>query len=111
MKFLYIITIGYPTTCKANGKGKHFVKVNVQDCKFPFIYDGKRYNGCTTTGTKYGPWCATKLDSKGNYVKDNWARCNKHCKTDQGLLQFFNISTLKYNLSIFTFYIYLLFVS
>ena len=95
-----MITIGYPTTCKANGKGKHFVKVNVQDCKFPFTYDGKRYNGCTTAGTKYGPWCATKLDSKGNYVKDNWARCNKHCKTDKGLLQFFNFSTLKSNLSI-----------
>ena len=68
-----MITIGYPTTCKANGKGKHFVKVNVQDCKFPFIYDGKKYNGCTTTGTKYGPWCATKVRNK-NGVYNDWDR-------------------------------------
>ena len=84
----YFLHIGYSTTCKANGKGNKFVKGNVQDCKFPFIYKGKQHIGCAPSAGKHGPWCATKVDSKGNYLKNNWARCNKHCKTDEGELQF-----------------------
>ena len=72
--------------CKARGKGNHYDKNGKpQNCKFPFTYAGKRYNGCTTAGCTSGSWCATKVDSKGNYVKDNWARCNGYCKRDCGM--------------------------
>ena len=75
--------IGYPTTCKANGKGYQFVKGNDQDCEFPFIYNNREYTGCAPSSGKHGPWCATKVDSKRIYQKGNWARCNKHCKIDK----------------------------
>ena len=77
--------IGTHITCKANGKGNKFVEgKNVQDCKFPFIHNGKQHISCAPSSDGKGPWCATKVDSKGNYVKDNWARCNKHCNIDNG---------------------------
>ena len=84
-KTLLFKLIGTHITCKANGKGNKFVEgKNVQDCKFPFIHNGKQHISCAPSSDEKGPWCATKVDSKGNYVKDNWARCNKHCNTDNG---------------------------
>ena len=52
---------------------------------FPFIYNGKKYTGCSKDG-KGKWWCATKVDSKGNMEKDKWARCNEYCPTDDGML-------------------------
>ena len=52
---------------------------------FPFIYNGKKYTGCSKDG-KGKWWCATKVDSKGNMITDKWARCNEYCATDDGML-------------------------
>ena len=73
--------------CKARGRGNGYGNSGTpQNCKFPFILDGKRYNGCATTD-KYGPRCATKVDTKGNLVK--WARCNNYCPKDCGKSRFY----------------------
>ena len=52
---------------------------------FPFIYNGKKYTGCSKDG-KGKWWCATKVDSKRNMITDKWARCNEYCATDDGML-------------------------
>ena len=52
------------------------------------MYRGKKYDGCVPSSKDgKGPWCATKVDSRGNMRKDKWARCNKHCHKDDGILQ------------------------
>ena len=79
--------LGKHITCKAQGKGVKFGSEDgvVEDCVFPFIYKGKKYNGCSKDG-KGKWWCATKVDSKGNMIADRWARCNEYCATDDGKL-------------------------
>ena len=71
--------------CKARGEGNGYGKKGTAlNCKFPFKHKGKIYsNGCASTD-KFGPWCATEVDSK-NYMK-KWARCNQHCKGGSGKL-------------------------
>ena len=70
--------------CRARGNGKVYgSRGRSQDCKFPFIHDGKRYRGCAVSSGGKGPWCATKVDSKGNLKR--WARCNKYCKKEKGM--------------------------
>ena len=53
-----------------------------EDCLFPFKHNGKQYSGCVSSKDGKGPWCATKVDSKGRM--STWARCNGVCKTDNG---------------------------
>ena len=49
-------------------------------CMFPFIYRGKTYTSCTAVNTKGGrPWCSTRLDSRGRYMRDRWGYCNDGC--------------------------------
>ena len=55
---------------------------------FPFKHNGKSYNSCATPSDGNGPYCATKVDSDGNMVKDKWARCNDYCDTDKGKSNF-----------------------
>ena len=70
-------------TCKARGYGKGYGSSGTpRNCVFPFINGGKRYRGCVPSSVGKGPWCAIKVDSKGNLKK--WARCNKYCKKDKG---------------------------
>merc|ERR1719158_1444198 len=40
-----------------------------QRCRFPFVYDGSTYHGCTTAGGYDRPWC---YDVRGN---SNWDYC------------------------------------
>merc|ERR1712039_246840 len=56
--------MGTPS-CDGTGKGK--------DCKFPFIYKGKLYTGCTSADHNQ-PWCATDTHSDGTY--STWGNCN-----------------------------------
>ena len=42
-------------------------------------------DGCSEDD-KGKSWCATKVDSKGIMKKDKWARCNEHCRKDDGML-------------------------
>ena len=74
----FIWNVGEYVICKARGTGKRYSKRGTAlNCKSSFIYLGKRYsNGCVQDRGK-SPWCATKVDSKGNLKK--WARCNKYC--------------------------------
>ena len=84
IKFSFII--GKHITCKAEGQGKSFGSDGgvTEDCVFPFIYNGKKYTGCSKDG-KGKWWCATKVDSKGVMKKDKWARCNEYCAMDDGM--------------------------
>ena len=87
---MFFFILGNHITCKAQGQGEKFGSEDgvIRDCVFPFIYKGKKYNGCC----KYGQgklWCATKVDSKGIMKKDKWARCNEYCKQDDGMLLLF----------------------
>ena len=62
------------------------------ECKFPFTYEGKEYNGCTDVDTPDGrKWCATRVDGDGRILKDSinntyfWgtcdmAKCHDHCE-------------------------------
>ena len=53
-----------------------------QECKFPFTFMGVEYNTCITGSKRRQPWCATKLDSKGAYIRGMWGYCdNCACPT------------------------------
>ena len=84
------------TICKAEGQGKSYGSGDgiAQNCVFPFKHNGKTYKSCATPSDGNAPYCATKVDSNGNLVKENWARCNDYCDTDKGeingLLNFYN---------------------
>ena len=70
--------------CKAEGQGKAYGSGDgiAQDCVFPFKYKEKTYTACATPLDGQKPYCATKVDSNGILVGNNWARCNKYCKHD-----------------------------
>ena len=85
--FFFLICIGAYVICKAAGQGKRFERAIgiTEDCVFPFIYRGKKHNGCVPSSKNgKGPWCATKVDSTNKMKTNKWARCNKHCDTDKG---------------------------
>jgi len=50
-------------------------------CIFPFIYDGRTYDKCTTRDSDTGqPWCATKVENGTNHVIDYaWGDCVEGC--------------------------------
>jgi len=55
-------------------------------CKFPFIYEGKTYIGCTKDGHIDDQWwCSTLLDDDGWHVKGrgNWGHCKLACPKHQ----------------------------
>ena len=51
----------------------------------PFIYKGKKYNGCTLQDDHQGkPWCSVRVDGDGKHIGGQglWGHCNSKCKTD-----------------------------
>ena len=38
-------------------------------CVFPFIYRRRTYSSCTAVNTRGRPWCTTRLDSRGRYIR------------------------------------------
>ena len=47
-------------------------------CVFPFNSNGKTCPGpkcCNLDNSAAGSWCSTKVDSNGNHVSGNYARC------------------------------------
>merc|ERR1719481_1509509 len=58
-----------------------------QKCVFPFTWRGVAYDKCTQANHNK-PWCATKTDFKGRYVKGKWGDCSlsclSGCKTTKG---------------------------
>ncbi len=53
-------------------------------CVFPFIYEGKSFNGCTNFNNPDSlPWCPTQVDENGFYTEEkNWGECSAKCKQD-----------------------------
>ena len=79
------------TICKCEGQGQAYGSGDgtAQDCVFPFKRNGKTYKSCATPSDGKGPYCATKVDSNRNLVKDKWARCNEFCDNDKGDINFY----------------------
>ena len=51
---------------------------NFEDCVFPFIYNGKKYNGCTKDHTTNNhAWCATAV-SEDQVAIDNVSHFKSH---------------------------------
>jgi len=51
-----------------------------RQCVFPFKFNGKTYNKCTTDESKDGqPWCAFRVDKNGEAIKGKWANCDPGC--------------------------------
>ncbi len=45
-------------------------------CAFPFQFDGKEFNQCTSYGFQSGGfWCSTKVDHTNRHLIGNWANC------------------------------------
>jgi hypothetical protein len=45
-------------------------------CVFPFVYNGKAYDECTTDDYPLGvAWCATDIDENGEYIDGKWGHC------------------------------------
>ena len=83
-----------PKNC-SGGSGSSYCancKTKQVECKFPFTYKGKTYNGCTDADTSNGRrWCATKVGDDGRILQDSnnetyfWgtcdmAKCHEHCE-------------------------------
>ena len=47
--------------------------VNCSQCVFPFIFFGIESDRCTTMDEDPDPWCATEVDSNGEYL--DWEYC------------------------------------
>ena len=45
-------------------------------CKFPFTFQGIKYNTCISGSIREKPWCPTKLDGNGLYISGKWGYCD-----------------------------------
>jgi len=48
------------------------------NCVFPFSYRDTVYRECITNRDPR-PWCATRVDFNGNYVRGQWGYCDPNC--------------------------------
>ena len=48
------------------------------NCVFPFIFNGRIFDSCTTIDGDATPWCATSVDASGNYG-GTWEYCESSC--------------------------------
>ena len=55
-----------------------------QHCVFPFIYDGKSYDECTTIDNNGIPWCSTDVSCARDFVEGKWGNCGIDCSGDLG---------------------------
>jgi len=73
--------IGKPKTCKTDAKETLFNPRPDQECIFPFSYEGKRYQKCSTisiAGLNLNNICATKTQGKDNELLE-FGVCSKAC--------------------------------
>ncbi|XP_059099182.1 phenoloxidase-activating enzyme 1-like [Tigriopus californicus] len=57
-----------------------------QICVFPFIFNGKSYDKCTTfSDPNNESWCSTLVDSTGTHITGNWGYCS--CRDNPTSLQ------------------------
>merc|ERR1712018_65208 len=52
-------------------------------CVFPFKYNGKTYNKCTSVESDV-PWCATQVGRDGTVITGQWGDCGQACKKASG---------------------------
>ena len=45
-------------------------------CKFPFTFQGTKYNTCISGIKREKPWCPTELDANGLYIRGKWGYCD-----------------------------------
>lgn len=60
----------------------HTVEETIENqiCHFPFVYNGKKYNGCTDIGEEEGNyWCYYQVDEFNNGVSGLWGYCSPSC--------------------------------
>ena len=50
-------------------------------CRFPFVYRGKRYEGCTDVDSPGKKWCYVNQDQ----IADEWGYCSVKCPTSTGV--------------------------
>ena len=49
-------------------------------CIFPFRYNGKTYDFCTTDDDDNDEgWCATAVKANGDIQRGNWGHCEDEC--------------------------------
>ena len=62
-----------PESCKTLG-------TDSEPCVFPFIYEGVRYNQCTSQDAAEGAvWCATQVSTNGTVIEGRWGDCTEGC--------------------------------
>ena len=57
------------------------------ECEIPFIFNGKKYNGCTNEHDEdKNPWCSTNVDANRHHKSDQsqWGYCASNCPKDFG---------------------------
>lgn len=52
-----------------------FCKTEANECEFPFTWEGKTYNTCTTDGSEFA-WCALQVDGERRLVGNRWGKCD-----------------------------------
>ena len=63
-------------SCVAGYKATPQSEPDFQPCVFPFKYNGQTYDECTTAESENGkPWCALKVDRRGEVVPNQWGDC------------------------------------
>ena len=56
-----------------------------QLCKFPWKYNDKVWNSCTTDSDPDGRyWCSTKVNKNLKHVGGNWGYCSQSCLNEPG---------------------------
>merc|ERR1712179_176749 len=65
--------------CKTNGYDER--DEEAKPCVFPFRYQGKTYNECTTDhSVNEEPWCATEINPRtSEVIRGKWGDCSRGC--------------------------------
>ena len=63
-----------PVTTASPGASSSPSSGSCGNCVFPFLYGGRQHDTCTTIDGD-NPWCATQVDSSGNFVNGAWEYC------------------------------------
>ena len=77
----FVFILGKPKTCKTDAKRTPFNQNPNQECIFPFSYEGKQYQKCSTistAGVNLNNICATKTQGKDNELLE-FGVCSKAC--------------------------------
>ena len=73
-KYFALTYFSFTESCKTLG-------TDSEPCVFPFIYEGVRYNQCTSQDAAEGAvWCATQVSqTNGTVIEGRWGDCTDGC--------------------------------